>query len=268
MRYAWEFYNEYINNWDIGRIKKILLPYIMNYIRVWDATAANRVDYFIANSGNVANRIWKHYRRHADVIHPPVRASFFNISETNEDYFLIVCRLVPYKKVDLAIEAFNELKQPLVIIGDGPQYAYLKKIAGSNIRLLGRQPDSVIKEYYSKCRAFIFPGEEDFGITPLEAQASGRPVIAYSRGGATETVKAYKTGIFFEEQTVSSLKEAIEEFDAISFDKNYIRSHALTFDEQVFKAKIEAYIAEKYEELRKTNSIRKLSFKSEVSHEL
>lgn len=267
MRYAWEFYNEYINNWNIGKLKKVFLPYLMNYIRVWDCTAANRVDYFIANSGNVANRIWKHYRRQADVIHPPVRANYFNLSEQNEDYFLIVSRLVSYKKVDLAIQVFNELNKPLVVIGDGPQFDYLKKIAKSNIKLLGRQPDEVIKDYYSRCRAFIFPGEEDFGITPLEAQASGRPVIAYSKGGAIETVIANKTGVFFDEQTIPSLKRAIEEFEYTNFDKNYIRSHAQNFDEEVFKAKIKAYVDERYEEFKKSSSIRTFSYASGVSNE-
>lgn len=251
MRYAWEFYNEYLEREKIGAIKRKLIPIIMNYIRIWDVISANRVDYFIANSENVAKRIRKHYRRDAVVIHPPVRASYFNISEIDEDYFVIVSRLVPYKRVDLAVEAFNELGLPLVVIGQGPQFEYLQSIAKDNIKLLGRQPDEVIKEHYAKCRAFIFPGEEDFGITPLEAQASGRPVIAYGKGGALETVVDGKTGVFFENQTKEDLIDAIKRFETMKFDKNEVRNHALQFDEEIFKQKISQFILDKSKEFKK-----------------
>lgn len=250
MRYAWEFYNEYMEREKIGFLKRKLIPIIMNYIRIWDVTSANRVDYFIANSENVAKRIRKHYRREAFVIHPPVRASYFNISDIDEDYFVIVSRLVPYKRVDLAVEAFNELGLPLIVIGGGPQEDYLKSIAKDNVKILGRQSDEVIKEHYAKCRAFIFPGEEDFGITPLEAQASGRPVIAFGKGGALETVVEGKTGIFFEKQTKEDLISAVEKFQGIVFDKQEIRNHALQFDEEVFKKKIECFINEKLKEFK------------------
>ncbi len=169
----------------------------MNYMKIWDVSSSNRVDYFIANSENVAKRIWKHYKRESVVIHPPVRCNLFEVGNIDEDYFLVLSRLVEYKRIDLAVKAFNKLGLPLVIIGDGPEREKLEKIAGDNIKFLGRQPDSLIKEYYSKCRAFIFPGEEDFGITPLEAQASGRPVIAFGKGGALETVVEGQTGLFF-----------------------------------------------------------------------
>jgi glycosyltransferase involved in cell wall biosynthesis len=248
MRYAWEFYGEYMSREKVGKLKKMLIPYIMNYIRIWDVVSANRVDYFIANSRNVAKRIWKHYRREADVIHPPVKASYFNIIDQDEEYFLIVSRLVAYKRVDLAVEAFNELGLPLVVIGTGPQLEYLKSIAKDNVKIMGRQPDEVIREYYAKCRAFIFPGEEDFGITPLEAQASGRPVIAFGKGGVLETVVDKETGVFFNEQTIDSLKRAVNEFKSINFNKNKIRQHALQFDEEIFKEKIKKYIMEKYEQ--------------------
>jgi len=254
MRYGWEFYYEYIN--ELGKLKRKLIPYVMNYIRMWDVVSANRVDYFIANSQNVARRIWKHYRREADVIHPPVKGSYFNISDVDEEYFLIVSRLVPYKKVDLAVEAFNELGLPLVVIGGGEQYDYLKSIAKDNVKILGRQPDEVIKEYYAKCRAFVFPGEEDFGITPLEAQASGRPVIAFGKGGALETVVSEKTGIFFEEQTINSLKEAVGRFNSMKFNKQEIREHALTFDEEIFKKKSRIQVNEKFIEFKKSTTKR------------
>ena len=245
MRYAWEFYNEYMERENLGKLKKLLIKYIMNYIRIWDRASADRVDYYIANSKNVAKRIYKHYGIEADVIHPPVKGSYFNISDIDEDYFLIVSRLVPYKRVDLAVEVFNELGLPLVVIGGGSQLEYLKSIAKPNVKIMGRQSDEVIKEHYAKCRAFIFPGEEDFGITPLEAQASGRPVIAYGKGGALETVLEGKTGIFFEEQSKESLKDAISKFNNMTWNKQEIRSHALTFDEEIFKEKIRNYVLEK-----------------------
>lgn len=250
MRYAWEFYNEYMEREKIGFFKRKLIPIIMNYIRIWDVISANRVDYFVANSENVAKRIRKHYRRDAVVIHPPVRASYFNISDIDEDYFVMVSRLVPYKRVDLAVEAFNELELPLVVIGGGPQEEYLKSIAKDNIKILGRQSDEVIKEHYAKCRAFIFPGEEDFGITPLEAQASGRPVIAFGKGGALETVVEGKTGVFFANQTKEDLKQAVEKFQTMIFDKQEIREHALKFDEEVFKKKIEDFVNAKLLEFK------------------
>lgn len=250
MRYGWEFYYEYSENKSIGNIKKRLLKYFMNYMRIWDKVSSDRVDYFIANSENVAKRIWKHYRRESVVIYPPVRCSLFNISDKNEDYFLIVSRLVDYKRIDLAIKAFNKLGLPLIIIGDGAERKKLQSIAKSNIKFLGIQSDNIIKEYYSKCKAFIFPGEEDFGITPLEAQASGRPVIAYGKGGALETIIDGQTGIFFKEQTIESLINAISRFNDTSFDKYTIRKHAEKFDEKVFKEKIKEYIDEKYNEFR------------------
>lgn len=248
MRYGWEFYYEYSEKENINPIKKNFLKYFMNYMRIWDRASADRVDYFIANSENVAKRIWKHYRRESVVIHPPVRTKIFNLSEQNEEFFLIVSRLVPYKRIDLAVQAFNELKLSLVIIGDGSERQRLERMAKDNIKFLGRQPDKVIKEYYAKCRAFIFPGEEDFGITPLEAQASGRPVIAYGRGGALETVINEETGVFFKEQTTDSLISTVNNFQSIKFNKHRIRVHAEAFDEEVFKRKILNYIDQSYKD--------------------
>lgn len=257
MRYGWEFYYDYLERENLNPLKKVLIKYFMNYMRIWDRVSADRVDYFIANSRNVAKRIWKHYRRECVVIYPPVRTKLFNISNIDEEYFLIVSRLVPYKRIDLAVEAFNELRLPLVIIGDGPERQKLQSMAKSNIKLLGRQTDEVIKEYYAKCRAFIFPGEEDFGITPLEAQASGRPVIAFGKGGVLETVVEGETGIFFKEQTVKSLKEAVVNFNRYRFDKFKIRKHAEKFDEEIFKQKIKQYVEYCYEEHKvKINSFR------------
>lgn len=248
MRYGWEFYYEYADNPNLNKIKKKFLKYFINYMRVWDNVSSDRVDYFIANSENVAKRIWKHYRRESAVIHPPVNSTMFELGNKDEEYFLIVSRLVKYKRVDLAIETFNELKLPLIIIGDGTEKQKLMNMSNNNIKFLGRQPDNIIKEYYSKCRAFIFCGEEDFGITPLEAQASGRPVIAYGKGGALETVVDGETGLFFKEQTVDSLKNSIYKFQSMNFNKNIIRKQAERFDEKIFRQKLKEYIDYCYDE--------------------
>ena len=251
MRYGWEFSYEYAGKMAGGNsLKSKLLSYFLTGIRIWDNASADRVDYFIANSENVAKRIWKHYRRESVVIHPPVRCNLFNISDVDENYFLVVSRLQEYKRIDLVVEAFNKLGLPLIIIGDGPEKEKLVKLAKGNIKFLGRVDDLVIKEHYSKCKALLFPGEEDFGITPLEAMASGRPVIAFKKGGALETVVDQETGMFFEEQTKESVMGAIESFEKIKFDKKVIRRHAEKFDEKIFKEKIQKFVEEKHREFK------------------
>lgn len=246
MRYAWEFYYEYIE--DMSSLKKRLVKYLIHYMRIWDAVSANRVDYFIANSENVAKRIRKHYRRDVTVIHPPANLDLYKPGETDGDFFLCVSRLVKYKRIDLAIEAFNELGLPLIIIGDGGEREKLQKMAKGNITFLGAQPDSVLVEHYQKCKAFIFPGEEDFGITPVEAQSCGRPVIAFGKGGALETVVDGKTGIFFGEQTPQCLVDAVERFQELSFDKAACVENAQRFKTSEFKRKIHDFITKKLEE--------------------
>lgn len=248
MRYAWDFFPEYMA--EFGRLAQIPMRLLFHYLRLHDAVSANRVDYFIANARNVARRIMKHYRREAAVIHSPVQCSKFRVADRADDFYLVVSRLVPYKRVDIAVEAFNRIDGKLVVIGSGPELKRLKSMAGPNVEFLGFVPDERMSEYYSKCRAFLFPGEEDFGITPLEAQASGRPVIAYAAGGALETVVEGKTGAFFSEQTPGSLADAIRSFDPDSLDPREIRRHAESFDEEVFKKKISDFVSEKYNEWR------------------
>lgn len=219
-------------------------------MRIWDVASANRVDYFIANSTEVQKRIMKHYKRDAIVINPPVRCNLFNISETDRDYYFVLSRLVSYKRFDLAVQACKELGKKLVVIGDGPEKENLVKIADGdeNIVFLGRQSDEVVKKYMSECKALLFPGEEDFGIVPVEAQACGRPVIAYGKGGVLDSIIDGKTGVFFKEQTAESLKETILKFETMKFDKKEIRNHALEFDEEVFQKKIKEFIDEKVSE--------------------
>lgn len=243
-------YNEY-NEYNVEDIKEFYEGTNINFmtaIRMWDFLATNRVDYFIVNSENTARKVWKYYRRESMIIHPPVRYNFFNISDVDEEYFLIVSRLLKGKRIEIAIDAFNELNLPLIIIGDGPMRKGLEEKAKSNIKFLGRQGDEVVKEYYAKCRALIFPGEDDFGIVPLEAQASGRPIIAYGKGGALETVISGETGVFFKEQNTEGLINAVRRFELINFDKEKIREHAAMFNEERFKLKLENFIENKYTE--------------------
>jgi glycosyltransferase involved in cell wall biosynthesis len=241
-RYLWDDKEEYIGNLPEGKILKMFLPKLLNKLQAWDYDKAQQVNYFIANSKFIADKINKHYHRQADVIYPPVKINDFQISSDIEDYFLIVSRLRPYKKVDLAIRAFNNLKLPLKIIGSGSEINKLKKIAKSNIEFLGELSDQERNKYLSRCRAFIYPQIEDFGITALEAMASGRPVIALAKGGALETVVDGVTGSFFDDQTWESLAHRILRFNDQQFDPQIIRQHAKQFDEEVFKQKIFNFI--------------------------
>jgi glycosyltransferase involved in cell wall biosynthesis len=242
MRYLWDMYPSYFQN--AGRFTKIIMLALIPFLRIWDYSSAARVDYFVANSHFVARRIKKYYRREAEVIHPPLSTGDFSVSEIRDDYYLMVGQLVAYKRADVAVEAFNRCGKRLVIIGEGPQQAALKKAANANINFMGRQPFEVIKEHYSRCRALIFPGIEDFGIVPLEAMASGRPVIAFKKGGATESVIENKTGIFFDMQTPESLLDAVERFENIEhkFDPDIIRNHARKFDKAIYKDKFALFI--------------------------
>ena len=242
MRYAWEMRDEYLQN--MGKFKRKLAKILLHYMRIWDVNSSKRVDYFIANSNTVKKRIKKYYDRDSKVIFPPVRCNMFNISETDGDYYLVLSRLVAYKKFDLAVKACSELGKKLIVIGDGPERKTLENMSNNNVTFLGRQPDEIVKKYMAECKALLFPGEEDFGIVPVEAQACGRPVIAYGKGGVLDTVIDGKTGVYFEEQTVESLKNAILKFENMKFDKNEIRNHSLKFDEKIFMEEIKKFVEE------------------------
>lgn len=249
MRYAWDLYHQYLNEANLNSgIKSWIAKYFLHKIRLWDVISTNRVDYFIANSNYIAKRIKKIYNRDAIVIYPPVNTENFELIEEKEDFYLAVSRMVPYKKMDLIVEAFSEMPdKKLIVIGDGPEFKKIKSKATKNIILLGYQPFEVLKEYMQKASAFVFAAEEDFGIVPVEAQACGTPVIAYGKGGSLETVIDRKTGLFFYKQTIEAIKNAIILFEESKEDFNpfIIREHALNFSTERFEKEMKEFIADK-----------------------
>jgi glycosyltransferase involved in cell wall biosynthesis len=208
----------------------------------WDFQAAQRVDHFIAISSEIQQRIRHYYQRESTIIYPPAEVERFEPSATIEDYFLIVSRLIPYKRIDLAVQACTKLGLPLLIGGKGRDRERLEAMAGPTVKFLGYVPDEDLPDLMARCRAFIFPGLEDFGITPVQAQAAGRPVIAFKGGGALDYVLPGKTGIFFEEQSVDSLIQALQSFDEYSYKPATLRTHAMQYDSSVFKQAITRYI--------------------------
>jgi glycosyltransferase involved in cell wall biosynthesis len=211
MRYLWDLYPAYRNEWTASKWKRAAMTPLTNYLRLWDYASAARVDHFLANSENVKRRIWKTYRRESEVVHPPVDVEAF-YSRPADDYFLIVSELVPYKRIELAVRLFSRTGRRLRIAGSGPDYRKLRSMAAPNVEFLGRVTDDELGGLYARCRALLLPGEEDFGITPVEALASGKPVIALGRGGALETVPPFG-GVFFEEPSEESLAIALERFE-------------------------------------------------------
>jgi glycosyltransferase involved in cell wall biosynthesis len=241
MRYLWDLYPAYRNEWTRSRLKRALMTPLANYLRLWDYASAARVDDFVANSENVRRRIWKTYRREAVVIPPPVAVDQF-FHKPSEDYYFIVSELVPYKRVDSAVRVFNRNGRRLVIAGDGPESAALRKLARPNVEFRGRVSDAELRELYARCRAFLMPGEEDFGITVVEALASGKPVIALARGGALETVPVAQPlgGCLYPEPSDDALDQAIRDWDAREqeIDPQALRAWAAQFSEEAFSAKM------------------------------
>jgi glycosyltransferase involved in cell wall biosynthesis len=258
LRYAWDLYQDYLETSGMDRgLKTLLVRPALHYLRLWDAVAANRVDAYLTLSHYVAKRIWRTYRRPARVIYPPVNVNRYRPDLPREDFFVAVSRFAPYKRVDLIAEAFTRMGRPLVIIGDGPEFEKVRRIAGPNVKLLGHQSDEVVADYLQRARAFVFAAEEDFGIAPVEAQAAGCPVIAYGRGGAQETVipgpAPGATGIFFEEQTLASLERAVETFELHEeeFRPEDCRKNAGRFDREQFRNDFESTIRELWESFRR-----------------
>ncbi len=235
MRYIWSGFHDYRK--QAGPLGRLAIPAAAHWLRLWDKAAAERVDFFVANSRTVAQRIWKYYRREARIVHPPVDIHRFTPTPHTEDYYLFVGQLTAYKRADLAIAACNRLGRRLIVVGNGPQMKQLQAMAGPHIVFAGRASDAELADFYAKARALLFPGEEDFGIVPVEAMAAGRPVIAFSKGGALETVVPEKTGVFFHEQTVHSLQNAMlffEEGEA-AFTSDTIAEHARRFCPDTFR---------------------------------
>jgi len=242
MRYLWDLYPAYRNEWTSSRLRRALMTPLSNYLRVWDYASAARVDQFIANSENVRARIWRTYRREATVVHPPVDVASFR-SLPAEDYFLIVSELVAYKQIDTAVRAFSQSGRRLRIAGDGPEYRHLRALASPNVEFLGRVSDNELRDLYSRCRALVMPGEEDFGITAVEALASGKPVIALGRGGALETVPRHG-GILYDEASPDALSAAIARFEVAESGivPGELQAWARCFSEEEFEAKMSAMI--------------------------
>lgn len=262
MRYAWDLYQDYL---DAPRMRRrpggLLARLVLHYLRQWDVAAANRVDRFVANSQYVAQRIAKTYRREARVIHPPVDVERFRADRPREDFYVAAGRLVPYKRTQQIVEAFNALGRKLVIIGDGPERAALQRLAKANVSFLGQQPDEVLADHLSRCRGLVFAGQEDFGIVPVEAQAAGAPVVALRRGGVRETVVDGRTGLLYDEPTPAALAAAVRELERRQeggagstaqssapgeglADAAAIRAHAERFGRTRFERELERFVAD------------------------
>lgn len=243
-RYLWDMQKTYLEqSSEIGLIGRLAFKLVTPYLRVFDKRSARKVDRFIANSKFVAERIRRCYGRDSDVIYPPVAVDEFEYQENKDDFYLVVSELVPYKRIDIAVEAFNRNGKRLVIIGHGPEMQKLKAMAKDNVTFLGRQPFDVLVDHYARARAFIFPGIEDFGITPLEAQASGTPVIAFGAGGALETVLEGRTGTFFHQQTADALCESIVHFEnEMQIDSISCLANAYLFREERFREEITRFL--------------------------
>ena len=254
MRYAWNQYHSYFSANRLNFFTRFAIPPLVHWLRMWDAASASRVDWFIANSRAVSRRISRYYRRESQIIHPPVDTRFFKpgVSDSS-DYFLVVSALVPYKRIDLAVAAFNRTGRKLKIVGTGPEYRKLKKSAKKNVHFLGEVSSQDLLRIYQEARALVMPGEEDFGINVLESQACGTPVIALGRGGALETVQPGKTGVLFSQPKAGELAAALDKFDRLTFNRDLLRNHALGYSRDSFKNKIRQFLQQKWKIFKERN---------------
>lgn len=256
IRYAWDLQHQYLKEANLEKgIKGFITKTILHKIRNWDYRTANGVDHFVGNSKFIGRRIWKVYRRESTVIYPPVDITAFTLHEQKEEFYVTASRMVPYKKIDLIVEAFASMPdKKLVVIGDGPDFEKVKSKAKGNVELLGYQSFEVLKDYMQRAKGFVFAAEEDFGITPVEAQACGTPVIAYGKGGAMETVLDLShekpTGLFFKEQTVESIVKAVDEFERNhdQFSSSNCRENSIRFSPERFKEELKNMVEERYKE--------------------
>lgn len=252
VRYAWDLYQQYLTEANLNNTgpKARLVKNVLHDLRIWDVVSANRVDHFISNSNYIAKRIFKVYRREATTIYPPVAVNDFRPDRQKEDFYFTCSRMVPYKKIDIIVEAFAKMPdKKLVVIGTGPDMNKIQRFKSSNIEIMGYQPFSVLKDHMERARAFVFAAEEDFGITPVEAQACGTPVIAFGKGGSLETVVENKTGMFFYEQSADAIVEAVNKFEKIQnvFEKETIVENANRFSTEKFINNLKDFIASKLE---------------------
>jgi glycosyltransferase involved in cell wall biosynthesis len=241
MRWIWR-YQDYAAREGFGIPQRIALSVILKGLKAWDQNAALQPDQFIANSSLVAERIREVYKRESVVIHPPIDVDRFQLSTDQDDYYLILSRLVSYKRLDIAIEACNRLNRRLIVIGGGPDRRRLEEIAGPSVKFLGRLSDDEVNTYVSKCRALLFPGEEDFGMTPLEMAAAGKPTVAFRGGGALETIVPGVTGTLFSQQTAESVIGGIEELESLTWSPPALRSHAMKFSKRVFRSRFHSLV--------------------------
>lgn len=250
VRYAWDLHFQYLKEGNLEKgVKGLFAKMILHYMRLFDVASANRVDHYVANSKTVARRIWKTYRRKAEVVYPPVDTEAFSLQPQKEDFYLTASRLVPYKRIDLLVDTFAQMPdKQLVVIGDGPEYDKIAAKATDNVKMLGHQPFDNLKHHMQHAKAFLFAAEEDFGIVPVEAQACGTPVVAFGKGGATETVIPGETGIFFFDQTVDSVKQAIETLENSypRLSPERIRENALRFSKERFQEELGQVIDRAY----------------------
>jgi glycosyltransferase involved in cell wall biosynthesis len=249
MRYAWDLQHRYLKESGLDHgLKSWLTRSVLHYLRLWDVRTAYGVNHFVTNSRFIARRVQKVYRRESHVIYPPVNINAFFLVSHKAEFYLTASRMVPYKRMDLIVEAFSRTPdRKLVVIGDGPDMDKIRAKAGPNVEIMGFQPFEVLRDHMQRARGFVFAAEEDFGITPVEAQACGTPVIAFGKGGSLETVVSGATGVFFAEQSIESILEAVDRFEGMNFDPVRIRVHAEQFSEERFRAEFEVYVETHFE---------------------